>query len=298
MKIAVMGAGAVGCYYGAMLARAGHQVTLIGRPALVQAVQADGLVLEMQGDRHVIAAEATDDPAAVAGANMVLFCVKSSDTEVAGEQISPHLRADTLLLSLQNGVSNADRLAQVTGHPVIPAVVYVAAAMAGAGIVRHEGRGDLAIGGPGSETAAEILNAAGVETRLSPDIAAAMWTKLVVNCAYNALSAVSDLPYGALVAQQGVPGLLEDIVAECRAVAAACGVDLGDDLIDNMHAIGRAMPGQYSSTAQDLRRGRRSEIDFLNGEIVRSGDATGIATPINKTLTLLVKLAESKLQSA
>ncbi|MDX1780006.1 MAG: ketopantoate reductase family protein [Thalassovita sp.] len=295
MKIAVMGAGAVGCYYGAMLARAGHEVVLIGRAPLVRAVRDTGLILEMKGERHVVTVAASEDPAAIAGAGMVLFCVKSSDTEEAGRLITPYLADDALLLSLQNGVSNPERLQQVTGHPVIPAVVYVAAALAGPGVVRHEGRGDLAIGGAGRGKAADLLNKAGVETALSPDIIAAQWAKLVLNCAYNALSAVADLPYGRLVQQEGLPGLLDDIVAECRAVAEADGVTLPDGLRDNVHAIARAMPGQYSSTAQDLRRGRFTEIDFLNGEIVRKGKALGVPTPINKTLTLLVKLAESKL---
>ncbi|WP_373050452.1 ketopantoate reductase family protein [Thalassovita aquimarina] len=295
MKIAVMGAGAVGCYYGAMLARAGYDVVLIGRAPLVEAVRANGLILEMAGERHVIAVEASEDPATIAGAGMVLFCVKSSDTEEAGRQIAPSLSEGTLLLSLQNGVSNPERLQQVTGRPVIPTVVYVAAAMAGPGVVRHEGRGDLAIGGPGSDAAAEILNAAGVETVVSPDIVAAQWVKLILNCAYNALSAVADMPYGALVAQDGIHGLLEDIVAECRAVADAAGVTLPGGLLDNVRGIAKAMPGQYSSTAQDLRRGRMTEIDYLNGEIVCKGRELGVPTPINKTLTALVKLAESKL---
>lgn len=296
MKIAVMGAGAVGCYYGAMLARAGHDVVLIGRAALAQAVRDNnGLILEMAGDRHVIGVTASDDPADIAGAGMILFCVKSGDTEAAGGQIAPHLGSDTLLLSLQNGVSNPERLQAVTGHAVIPAVVYVAAAMAGPGVVRHQGRGDLAIGGPGSDAAAGILNAAGVETVVSPDITAAQWEKLILNCAYNALSAVANMPYGALVAQQGIPDLLEDIVAECRAVAGAAGVTLPETLLDNVRKIAAAMPGQYSSTAQDLQRGKLTEIDFLNGEIFAKGRELGVATPINKTLTLLVKLAESKL---
>ncbi|SMO74871.1 ketopantoate reductase [Thalassovita litoralis] len=292
MKIAVMGAGAVGCYYGAMLAQAGHQVVLVGRPALVRAVQADGLVLEKDGQRHVCAVMATDDPAAVAGADMVLFCVKSGDTETAGRQIAPHLGAGALLLSLQNGVSNAERLAQVTGHSVIPTVVYVASAMAGPGVVRHEGRGDLAIGGPGADAAGAVLRAAGVETDVSDQVMSALWAKLVLNCAYNAVSAIARLPYGVLAQVDGVMPLLDQIVAECRAVAAAEGITLPEEVSQTVHGIPNWMPGQFSSTAQDVMRGRPSEIDFLNGEIVRLAAKHGIDVPINRTLTLLVKLIE------
>lgn len=292
MRIAVMGAGAVGCYYGAMLAMAGHQVVLIGRPALVQAVQADGLILEKGGERHVCSVQASDDPAAAAGAEMVLFCVKSGDTATAGAQIAPHLAADTLLLSLQNGVSNPETLSRITGRPVIGAVVYVASGMAGPGIVRHEGRGELAIGGPGADRAGAVLNAAGIGTDVSDNVMGLLWEKLLVNCAYNAISAISRLPYGQLYALEGVPQLLEDAVAEGMAVARAEGITLPDSTLATVRGVPGWMPGQYSSTAQDIMRARPTEIDFLNGEVVRRAARHGIDVPINRTLTLLTKLAE------
>jgi 2-dehydropantoate 2-reductase len=292
MKIAVMGAGAVGCYFGARLAQAGHQVTLIGRPALVQAVQAAGLVLEMDGTRHVCPADASVDPAAVAGAQMVLFCVKSGDTAQAGALIAPHLDQGALLLSLQNGISNPETLAKATGHPVIPAVVYVGSAMAAPGVVRHEGRGDLTIGGPGAQDAARTLRPAGIGVDVSDDVIAQLWAKLLINCAYNALSAIPRKPYGTFHAQPGVMELIDDIVAECLAVAQAEGVSLPPEAIETVRKIADWMPEQYSSTAQDLMRGRPTEIDFLNGEIVRRAAKHGLDVPINRTLTLLTKMLE------
>ncbi len=295
MKIAVMGAGAVGCYYGAMLAIAGHDVVLIGRPALVQAVEADGLILEKSGQRHVCRATADTDPAAIRGADMVLVCVKSGDTAQAGAQIAPHLAPDTLLLSLQNGISNPETLEQATGHPVIAAVVYMASGMAAPGVVRHEGRGELAIGGAGADRAAKVLNAAGVETEVPPDVISRLWGKLLVNCAHNAISAIAALPYGQLYAVEGIPALLDDLTGECLATAAAEGVTVPEGTLDLIRGVPGWMPGQYSSTAQDLMRGRPTEIDYLNGEIVRRAARHGIDVPINRTLTLLVKLAESKI---
>lgn len=295
MKIAVMGAGAVGCYYGAVLAMAGHEVVLIGRAALVEAVQANGLILEKADQRHVCRVAASDDPAAVAGAGMVLFCVKSGDTVAAARQIAPHLSPDTLLMSFQNGVSNPETLAVVTGCPVIPTVVYVATGMAGPGIVQHHGRGDLVIGGPGADRAAEILTAAGVETTVSDNVMGVLWGKLLVNCAFNALSAISQLPYARLNALEGVAALQDDLVAECLAVAQAEGIAVPPQIHDTIRAIPVTMAGQYSSTAQDLQRGKPTEIDFLNGEIVRLAKRHGIDVPINRTLTLLVKLAETKI---
>lgn len=294
MKIAVMGAGAVGCYYGAKMAMAGHDVTLIGRSGLVQAVEADGLILEMGGARHVCPAQATSDPAVVKEADMVLFCVKSGDTVAAGAQIAPYLRPDAYLLSLQNGVSNLEELQRVTDHPVIAAVVYMASGMVAPGVVRHEGRGDLAIGGTGAKDVAKVLNAAGVETVVSEDVLGLLWGKLIVNCAYNAISAITRQPYGEFAGQAGAMDFVEDVMSECLAVAKAEGVTVPDSTQETVRGVPGWMPLQYSSTAQDVMRGRATEIDYLNGEIVRRAALHGIEVPLNRTLTLLTKLVEPK----
>jgi 2-dehydropantoate 2-reductase len=292
MNIAVMGAGAVGCYYGAMLALAGHQVVLVGRPSFVEAVSQNGLILEKDGEHLVAQVDASSDPAAISGAAIVLICVKSGDTEQAGRQIAPYLGPAARVLSLQNGVSNAETLTRILSRPVLPVVVYVASRMNGAGVVRHEGRGDLELSGQGAEDIAEILNAAGVETRVSDDVMASLWAKLVVNCAINPLSAITGLPYGRLAAQAGVPQLMEDIAREALSVALAEGVSVPDSVFETIRTIPVSMAGQVSSTAQDLMRGKPTEIDFLNGDIVRRASRLGIPVPINRTLTLLVKSAE------
>ncbi|HXP98178.1 MAG TPA: 2-dehydropantoate 2-reductase [Telmatospirillum sp.] len=298
MKIAVMGAGAVGCYYGGMLARAGHDVVLIGRPQHVEAIERQGLRLETRHfDEHIGRPHltASTDPAAVAGAQFILFCVKSADTESAGIAIRTHLDPGALVLTLQNGVDNAVRLRQVIAADVAAAVVYVATDMAGPGHVRHHGRGELVMEPSGaSEAVAQTLTAAGMPTEISANVRNALWAKLTVNCAYNALSAITQLPYGTLTQGEGVRAAMRDIVAECIAVAAADGVTLPPDMEESVSCIAQTMPGQYSSTAQDLARGKRSEIDFLNGMIVRRGEALGIATPANRLLHALVRLIEDK----
>jgi 2-dehydropantoate 2-reductase len=271
---------------------AGHQVTLVGRPALVEAVNTNGLILEMAGETHVCPATATTDPSTVSDADMVLFCVKSGDTENAGAQIAPYLKSDTPLLSLQNGISNPEALEKVTGHAVIAAVVYMASAMAGPGVVRHEGRGELAIGGRDAERVAGVLNAAQIPTEVSENVIGLLWSKLVINCAYNAISAVGRQPYATLVQVPGMSALIDDIVQECMAVASAEGVRVPDGTLDTVRSVPEWMPNQFSSTAQDIMRGRTTEIDYLNGEIARRAEAHGIAAPINRTLTLLTKLVE------
>lgn len=288
-----MGAGAVGCYYGAMLARAGHRVTLIGRPQHVDAVQRSGLRLQTSTFDEPVRLEASTDANAVRGAELVLFSVKSTDTEAAGKALAPHLGGDTAILTLQNGVDNAERLANTLGREVIPAVVYVAVEMAGAGHVRHHGRGELVIGrGKRSTEIVAAFAAAGVPVEISDNVAGALWAKLIVNSAYNALSAITQLPYGKLVQGAGVPDVMRDVVDECLAVARASGVQVPGDMHETVRRIAQTMPAQFSSTAQDLARHKKTEIEHLNGFVVRKAEAHGVPTPVNRVLLALVKLRE------
>ena len=251
MKIAVMGAGAVGCYYGGMLARGGHEVVLIGRPQHVAAIRRDGLLLDTQSFREHVRLQAVTDASGIEGAQVVLCCVKSTDTEIAGAQMKPHLAPGAVVLSLQNGYDNAARLQAVLGREVMPAVVYVATEMAGPGHVRHHGRG-------------------------------------------NALSAITQMPYGRMVQGQGMEEVMRDVVDECLAVARAEGVSVPGDIREAVQRIATSMAGQLSSTAHDVARGKPSEIDHLNGYVLRRGAAHGIATPVNRVLHTLVKLLESR----
>ena len=293
MQVAVIGAGAVGCYYGGLLLKAGHDVTFIGRQPHVDAINAHGLLLDMQGFKGHLPAKAATDATALASPDLVLLCVKSADTEQAGRSLAGHLRPDTSLLSLQNGVDNAQRLRAVTGHPVIAAVVYVGSEMAGPGHVRHHGGGDLVIGAsPASEALAQTLEAAGIRTTISGDIEAVQWTKLITNCAFNALSAVAGIAYGPMMQVEGARDVIASSVQEAADVARACGVAIPQDLAAQILKIPAAMPNQTSSTAQDLSRGKPSEIDFLNGYVVRKGAELGIPTPTNQALQVMVKLAE------
>lgn len=296
MKFAVMGAGAVGCYYGGMLARSGHPVVLVARAQHVQAIAKSGLRLQTQAFDEQVAIQASTNASAVRGANAVLLCVKSADTESAGRAMQPYLAADTLVVCLQNGVDNADRLRAVLPHqPVCAAVVYVATEMAGPGHVKHNGRGDLVIDAlPAAAAMALALTASGVPTTQSANVRGELWAKLILNCAYNAVSAIAQMPYGKTVTGVGVQDLMRDVVAECLAVALAGGVQVAGDVHAAVANLAGSMPNQLSSTAQDLARGKATEIDYLNGFIVQRGKALGVATPANGVLWALVKLLESK----
>ncbi|MGL4281463.1 MAG: ketopantoate reductase family protein [Albidovulum sp.] len=293
MKIAVAGAGAIGCYFGGLLARAGHDVLFIGRKSHVDVINAKGLLFETKAFTQYVAAKAATGASAVDKPGLVLVCVKSTDTEDAGRMLQGRLGPETIILSLQNGVDNAERLSASLAQEVLSAVVYVGTEMAGLGHVRHHGRGELLIGASDqSADLARTLREAGIPTVVSADITAALWTKLIINCAYNALSAVAGIAYGPMLATQGTAEVMTSAVRECLAVADACGVALPDDQLAETMALAGAMPHQKSSTAQDLARGKATEIDFLNGYIVRKGAELGISTPTNQALQVMVKLAE------
>ena len=295
MNVAVMGAGAVGCYYGGMLARAGHSVVLIGRQPHVDAVRHDGLFMDTQSFQALVPIQASTEASAIGGAQLVLCCVKAGDTESAAADMAPHLAPDATLLSLQNGVDNAGRLQALLQREVAPAVVYVATEMAGPGHVRHNGRGELVIGpSPLSDALAKLFSDAGVPVQISDNVAGALWSKLILNCVYNALSAVTQLPYGRLVQGEDVKDVMRDVLHECLAVARGDGVSVPADIEEAVAGIARTMPAQFSSTAQDLARGKRSEIEHLNGYVLRRGAALGIETPVNRTLYAVVKLLEGR----
>jgi 2-dehydropantoate 2-reductase len=270
-------------------------VVLIGRPQHVEAVARHGLRLETQTFDEHVRLPASTEGSAVQGAQLVLFCVKSTDTASGAAAIRPYLAPDALVLSLQNGVENAEQLRTLLPQEVAAAVVYIGTEMAGPGHVRHHGRGELVIEpSKASDDVARALIAAGVPTDISDNVRGALWAKLILNCAYNALSAITQLPYGRLVKGEGITAVLRDLVEECVAVAKADGVTIPGDVDAAVRKIAETVPGQYSSTAQDLARGKRSEIDHLNGLIVRRGEAQGIATPANRLLHAIVKLIESK----
>ncbi len=309
VRIAVFGAGAVGCFYGARLAQAGAQVTLIARPAHVEAIARDGLAFESGGKTVQVRIDASATPDPLRDADLILLCVKTLDTEVAAREIASLARPDAIVVSMQNGVDNVERIAAASGIDALAAVVYVAASMPAAGHLRHAGRGDLILGEYGPAPAgvvrlanrarlvADLFEHAGVACPVSDDVRGALWGKLVVNCAYNPLSALGEVRYGVMVGDEATRGLMRAVVAECHAVASADGVRLAplEALYRDVIAVGHAMAPATSSTQQDLARGKLTEIDSLNGYVVRRGQALGMATPVNDTLQALVHLREKTL---
>jgi 2-dehydropantoate 2-reductase len=282
-----------------MLARAGAPVVLIGRAHHVEAMARDGLWLESLHFQERVRVGASTSVEAV------LLAVKTLDTDEAARSLAPYLAPGAVVVSMQNGVDNVERIRVTAGVEALPAVVYVAAAMTGPGRVRHSGRGDLVVGDPHGgrrgevERVAALFARAGVPCVVSDNIRAELWTKMAMNCAYNAVSALGRTKYGRIAGDAGAREVLRRAVEETAAVARACGVRFPDlDLVAAAFRLGEAMREATSSTAQDIARGKRTEIDSLNGYVARRGAELGVATPVNQALHALVKLLEAAAQAA
>lgn len=304
--VAVVGAGAVGCYFGAMLARSGVRVTLIGRARHMDAIARDGLLLDgLRIHERIPIAATSSISEGLRDCGVVLFCVKSLATESTAREMQPFLTPGAAILSLQNGVDNPDRIhAAIHVHPV-PVAVYVAAAMSAPGCVTHTGRGDLIIGhragwpsAPALEPLAAMFEQAEVPCRISSDIAAELWSKMAMNCAYNALSALTHAQYGRLGRSAPLRDVALRAISETLAVARAEGVVLDESAaVEAALLLAEKMTAATSSMEQDVSNRRPTEIDSLNGYVARRGHALGIATPVSDILVAMVKLLEESYSS-
>jgi 2-dehydropantoate 2-reductase len=299
-KIAVVGAGAVGGYFGGMLARAGAPVVMIGRAPFVEAVNKNGLLLDTLHFKESVRVQADTELEAARGAEVVLFCVKTTDTAATARALAPLLSPQAIILSMQNGVDNAEQIRAASGIDALGAVVYVAASVPQPGTIKHVGRGDLVIGprNANTERIAAFFERASVPCRISDNIEGELWTKLTWNCALNAISALGRAKYGQIAANEDARKLVAEIVDEVLEVARAANIH-PPGLEDPKAALAGAlkvatqMSEALSSTAQDMLRNKRTEIDSLNGYISRRGAKLGVPTPVNHALFTLVKLAEA-----
>src|ERR1041385_1789430 len=227
-RIAVVGAGAVGGYFGGMFARAGAPTVFIGRKHFADAVNSKGLVLDKSEGEERIGATATVDMSAVRECRLILLSVKANDTLATARQMSPFVRRDATVVCLQNGVDNADQVRALANVVAVPAAVYVAVSVPESGRVKQLARGDLIIGPLSERTTrlADLFVRAGIPCRVSENIEGELWLKLLRNCALNAISALGYVRYGQIVQSDNAKKLMEQIVDEVLAVAHAAGVVL------------------------------------------------------------------------
>jgi 2-dehydropantoate 2-reductase len=293
MRILIAGAGAVGGFFGGLLARAGHEVVFLARGANLAALRARGLTVEsVDGDFRVAPVRATGDVAGEPPVGLVLVTVKSYDTAAAARAIAPVIGPETIVLSLQNGVENEALLAAVLGlPPLMRAMTHIGAELVAPGVVRHVAEGTVYFGEPtGRESArarslAALLAAAGVRHHLASDILVRLWDKLAWNAAHNAVTALTRATVGAAVAVPATAHVVRAAMLEVVAVARAQGIGLDPERVERTLAFSRAhLGGLRTSMLQDLERGRPLEHEALNGAVVRLGDAAGVPTPVNRTL--------------
>ncbi len=291
-KIFILGAGAVGSAFGAALFKH-YDVTLVGKKAHVEAVNSKGLSIsgDINGTFHL---KADTEIRSIPERSLVVLSTKVYDSAAAIQKIKSLLKEDTIILILQNGLGNEEIIRHIAGSQIrlLRGVVKVAAEYLGPGRVKFW-TGKLIIGqGEGAEEIVGMFNKCGLNVRLSDNIGREVWNKLVVNCVVNPLTAILRVTDGDIFVDS-LKAVREEIVKECLAVAEAEGVKL---LLDLAERIDRSVAGygNYSSMYQDLTRGKKTEIDFLNGKIVELGRKHSIPTPVNFTLVDLIKYLEGK----
>lgn len=293
MRILIAGTGAVGGFFGALLARAGHDVIFLARGANLEALRARGLTVEsVDGDVRVPSVHATETLAGEAPVDLMIVAAKSYDTAAIARQSVPVVAPDTIVLSLQNGVENESLLASVLGlPPLMGAMTHIGAELVAPGVVRHVAEGTIFFGEmtghetPRARSLASLFDAAGVRHHLSRDILLMLWDKLAWNAAHNAVTAITRTTAGAAASIPETAAVIRDAMLEVVAVARAQGIALDQARVDPIVAFSRERLGDLrTSMLQDLERGRRLEYEALNGAVLRLGAAVGVPTPVNRTL--------------
>jgi 2-dehydropantoate 2-reductase len=309
MKIHILGAGSLGCAIGGTLAAAGSDVTLIARSREhVDAVNARGLVLrDADGNDRIVKVAALTDARGLSPADLVIVLVKSFHTEAAIEGYKQAVGDSTIVMSLQNGLGHEEVLEKAVGRArLLAGKTYVGGVLLAPGVVRAGVQGKLTlIGEPAggiSERAQRVaaeFERAGLKTTVSSNITGAIWDKLLVNTATGALSAITRLPYGPLYAVPELEATAVAAVAEAFAVARAKGVTLSiKEPIDAWRMASAGLGADFkASMLQSLEKGSVTEIDFINGAVVREGERLGVPTPVNRTLVACVKGIEKGMRA-
>ena len=300
MKIAVMGTGGVGGWFGAKLALAGEDVTFIARGVHGAAIREKGLkVFSPTGDMLVQPAKAVSDPAAIGPVDVVMFCVKLWDVDTAAEACKPLIGPDTAVICFQNGVDAEDRVAAVLGdRHAVGGVAAIAALIEEPGVIRHTGTmawlkyGELdGRASPRLEAFDAACGKAGFETSVSPDITADIWRKFAFLAPLAGTTAATRMPIGPILGDADTRRLFANLIAETVAVGRARGARLEDGIEDKQIAFAEGLPGEMkASMLGDLERGNRLELEWLTGAVVRLGRELGVPTPVSDTIYAVLKL--------
>lgn len=302
MKIVIVGTGAMGCLFGAFLSKSKEELWLLSKNGDTAAkIDASGISLNGISGNWQAKVKTTANIRDIEKCDLIIICVKSFHTKQAVEQLKPLLGPNTKILTLQNGLGNIEIISEIAGEDrVIAGVTNEAATLIDTGKIRHAGRGETIIGSINGKTPVEmraireLFNKVGLETKMSRDIKGLIWSKLIINAGINALSAVTRLPNGKLIEYEGTKRILRDTVTEATRIAKKKRIKLiFDDPLAKVEAVCEDTGDNLSSMLQDVLKKKRTEIDFINGVIVRFGQELGISVPTNKLLLDLIKTIES-----
>jgi len=291
MRVAVMGAGALGGYFGGRLATAGHEVTLIARGTHLDALRRNGLTIRSpKGDAHIPDIEATDDPGDVGPVDVVIFAVKNQDVDASAKALVPVLGRGTWAITVQNGVRAPERLAEILGNErVVPGVVRMPGDISAPGVIRHSADFDFIhfgeLNGQVTERVQGFRDAlveAGCMAEISTDIRTELWRKFTMQASFASVSALTRLDVGVIRESSECSSMFHSSIKETAAVAQAVLPNLGEDLSTAAwDFIQKVPPKAHASMLDDLNRGKPIEIDYLSGEVVRLGRKHGVPTPIH-----------------
>jgi len=302
MKIVLVGPGAMGSLFAALLSKSKEEVWLLDKDKeRSDKISRQGINLEGVSGNWKVKVQVTSFAQDIGRADLIIICVKSYDTKEAVMRAKPLMGPNTIVLTMQNGIGNLEIISEIVGpERVVGGVTSHGATLVDVGSLRHAGKGETIIGRQDGKitvemrTIRETFNKAGIETRVSRDIKGLLWSKLIINVGINALTAITHLANGKLLAYDGTRRILRDAVAEATKVAKRKKIKLVyDDPLAKVEAVCEATSSNLSSMLQDVLRHRRTEIDFINGVIVRLGQELGIAVPVNSVLIDLIKTIES-----
>jgi 2-dehydropantoate 2-reductase len=298
MRIAIIGAGGVGGYFGARLADAGSDVSFVARGAHLTALQTRGLRLESpKGDLHLPRVTATDNPLSIGPVDAVLITVKMYDLEAAVKSIGPLVKGETVVITLQNGVEAVDIVAQHVGRrQVAGGVAYISAVISEPGLIKHTAMDSLIFGelddlrSPRLARLEEVCQRAGFSARVSDHIQQDLWAKFARLSVFSGMTAVTRSTMGVLRSDPELFAMLKDACEETIQVGRAHGVTLPDSVMDEIVAMVQSLPFQAkASMLEDLERGKRLELPWLSGGVVRLGEAVGVPTPIHRFIATVLK---------
>ncbi|MBX0357624.1 ketopantoate reductase family protein [Halobacillus sp. Nhm2S1] len=301
MNIAVAGAGAVGCYFGGRLAKAGYDVTFLARGGHLAAMQENGLRIKEEAEEYIIESRFTDDIRDLSEADLVLFCVKSNDTKRMADALQPILKETAAVMTLQNGVENEEILEEVFGATrVLSAVTYVQSSVVSPGEIKQQGRVKLVIGSLSSQTELasiiDLLQAAGIDCGESSHIMSRKWNKLMWNATFNPLSAVSGARVGEILEDEQLYKTAKKICEEVVEVGIHKGLPIDPETtISKIFSRAEFAKQHQTSMLQDRLRGKPMEVEAMCGYIRRQGELLGVETPANQSIYSVLNYMNQKL---